>query len=157
MSRSEFEFAYDHIQKLLERRQAATSFYFSVNTGVMAALGLLLKDYNLGGWWTVVIAVLLIAGFIACWIWRCLIRHYAGLLDWWYARLRDLEESKPKNRQLITREYEDLYRSKGRHSITRLVLTLNWTFSVLYAIFAVGLLLSWLASCKLITIPAVMP
>jgi hypothetical protein len=71
MSRSEFEFAYDHIQKLLERRQAATSFYFSVNTGVMAALGLLLKDYELTGrCWTGVVAVLLIAGFFACWIWQ---------------------------------------------------------------------------------------
>ena len=67
------------------------------------------------------------------------------LLDWWYRHLRRLEASKPRDKQLITQEYEDLYTSKKRISTTKLMLVLANTLSGLYLVFALGLFVSWLA------------
>jgi len=131
----EFKFAFDHVEKLLDRRQLTTSFYLSVNTGIFAAIGLLVKDARLAEAWLTVATgtvLLLFAGFIACWIWRALLRQYFVLLDWWYARLRELEDRIPSSAQLVTREYQELYvaaekgKSARRIGMTRLELALNW-------------------------------
>jgi len=147
----EFQFAFAHVEKLLDRRQLTTSFYLSVNTGIFAAIGLLIKDAPLAeAWLTVSILLLLIAGFIACWIWRSLLRQYFILLDWWYARLRELEAANPDSAQLVTREYQELYEAAEdrepaqRIGMTRLELALNWVFTGLYVAFAIGLALNWL-------------
>lgn len=140
----EFQFAFDHVEKLLDRRQSMTSFYLSVNTGIFAAIGLLLKHpATTGVWLRFSILMLLCAGFIACWIWRSLLRQYEILLDWWYTGLRELERSMPDSARLVTREYEDLYVPGGGGKpigMTRRELALNWIFTALYMVFAVGIL-----------------
>lgn len=141
-----------HIEKLLDRRQNTTSFYLSVNVSISAVIGFLLKDTYLSSIWMVgSIFLLLSAGFIACWIWRSLLRQYEILLEWWYARLRELEGTVPELAKLITREYEELYlgieeQRDNRHQLgmTRQEIMLNWVFTGLYAIFAVGIILSLL-------------
>jgi hypothetical protein len=145
----EFRFAFDHVEKLLDRRQLITSFYFSVNTGIFAAIGLLIKDAQLPAeWLTGSVLLLLCAGFIACWIWRSLLSQYYILLDWWYARLRDLEAAAPDSARLVTQEYEEFYaveaRSVKRIGMTKLERRLNWVFTSLYVAFAVGITLNWL-------------
>lgn len=142
----EFQFAFDHVENLLDRRQSMTSFYLSVNTGIFAVIGLLIKDAPLAAeWLTGAILLLLIAGFIACWIWRSLLRQYEILLDWWYTRLRELEESMPDSARLVTREYEDLYLpGEERKSVgmTGRELALNWVFTSLYLAFAAGIMVT---------------
>ena len=158
MMDSEFQFTYDHIQRLLDRRQAANAFYFSVNTGILAALGFLLQQRSLNGdWWTGILFVLLLVGSITCWIWRATVHHFGRLLDWWYARLRDLEAGKPENRQLITYEYEALYCARQRSSVTWLLLVLNWTFTVLYIVAAGGLVVNWLGLFGVLPISPLFP
>jgi len=158
MTCPEFQFTYDHIQKLLDRRQTATAFYFSVNTGILAALGFLLQEGSFnGGWWTGILAVLLIVGYITCCIWRSTVHYFGKLLDWWYERLRELEASKPEDKQLVTQEYKALYSDKKRSSVTKLLLVLNWTFSVLYIVAAVGLIVNWLALLKVLPIAPILP
>lgn len=146
-----FKFAFDHVEKLLDRRQFTTSFYLSVNTAISAVVGLLSKRNGLATNWIVPsILVLLIAGLIACWIWRSLLRQYEILLDWWYTRLRELEAEMPSSPNLITREYQDLYlaakdkKPRERIGMTKRELALNWVFTGLYAIFACGLIISLL-------------
>ena len=51
MNFEEFKLALKHVEKLLYRRQSTTSFYLSVNTGILAVIGLLLKDSPLSGRW----------------------------------------------------------------------------------------------------------
>ena len=46
--------------------------------------------------------MLMLAGFVACWIWRSLIHQDRKRLDWWWARLRELEAEKPEQLQLVT-------------------------------------------------------
>ena len=148
----DFETAFSHIQKLLDRRQSTTSFYLSVNTVVLAVIGLLLKDAQLTGvWWAVSILALLGAGVLVCWIWRSLLYQYETLLDWWYTRLRELEAADPESAKLITREYEDLYvqtkevgSARQQIGMTERELILNTIFIALYGAFAIGILLTWI-------------
>jgi hypothetical protein len=147
----EFQLTLKHVEKLLDRRQTNTSFYLSVNTGILAAIGLLLKDSQLTeGWLLASILLLVCAGFIACWIWRSLLYQYEILLDWWYARLREFEASMPDSARLVTREYEDLYVAAKEHKPTKRVgmtkqeIALNWVFTGLYTVFAMGILWHWL-------------
>jgi hypothetical protein len=147
----EFQLALTHVEKLLDRRQSTTSFYLSVNTGILAVIGLLLKDSLLTGRWLAVsILLLLCAGFIACWVWRSLLYQYEILLDWWYARLRELEASTPDSVRLVTREYDELYvaakerKPSRRIGMTKRELVLNWIFTGLYIAFAIGVVWNWL-------------
>jgi hypothetical protein len=144
-----YQLTLDHIEKLLDRRQDTTSFYLSVNTAILAVIGLLVKDGSLHlSWLPVAIVLLLIAGIIACWIWRSLLHQYEILLDWWYARLRELEAEMPDSSQLITREYQELYLDvedkppRDRIGMTERELALNWVFTSLYVIFAAGIVIS---------------
>jgi len=145
----EFRLALAHVEKLLDRRQTTTSFYLSVNTGVFAAIGLLLRDVSLLERWVVgSVLLLLCAGLIACFIWRSLLRQYEILLDWWYSHLRELEASIPDSAQLITQEYQDLYAAAtGDHKpaqrigMTKREVALNWVFTALYTAFAIGIVL----------------
>ncbi len=148
-----YEMQQDHIKTLLDRRQSTTTFYLSVNTGILAVIGLLVKDAQMQAPWLVVsIVLLLIAGLIACWIWRSLLHQYEILLDWWYARLRELEADLPEPQRLITREYRDLYLTADqrppmrRLGMTQRELALNAVFMVLYALFAAGLIVNALLS-----------
>ena len=149
MATETFKSASDHIKTLLDRRQSTTSFYLSVNTGILAVIGLLVKDAQMQAPWLVAsIILLLIAGLIACWIWRSLLHQYEILLDWWYARLRELEESLPEAQRLITREYRELYLTAAKRptmqrlGMTQRELALNAIFMALYALFAVGLIVT---------------
>ncbi len=90
----DFKFGLEHVEKLLDRRQAITTFYLSVNAGIASIVGLLLKDAQLKQEWLLISVLLLLgAGLITCWIWRSLLQQYAILLDWWYARLREMKLS----------------------------------------------------------------
>ncbi len=50
-SRLDYQSTLDHVEKLVDRRQSTTSFYISLNAGIAAAIGLLLKDYALTQDW----------------------------------------------------------------------------------------------------------
>ena len=150
LNQDEFRLAFSHVEKLLDRRQHTTSFYLSVNTGISAVIGLLLKNAQLpAGWQVGAVLLLLGAGLIACWIWRSLLRQYEILLDWWYAHLRELEAAMHDSARLVTQEYEDLYvaakdkKPAQRIGMTKRELALNWILTALYAAFAVGVVLSF--------------
>jgi hypothetical protein len=147
----EFQFAVEHVEKMLDRRQTNTSFYLSVNAGILAVVGLLLTEFqSRQDWLPVSILLLACAGLIACWIWRALLHQYEILLDWWYARLRELEASMPDSAKLVTREYNELYvaakddRPSKQIGMTKRELALNWVFLGLYLAFAIGIVWFWL-------------
>jgi hypothetical protein len=147
----EYSLALAHTEKLLDRRQSITSFYLSVNAAIATVIGLLVKDaQHQQELLPVAILLLLAAGLGACWIWRSLIKQYKRLLDWWYARLRELEAGLPDSARLVTREYQELYapatsgKSVTRIGMTQRELALNWIFIGLYLVFGAGIVLSLL-------------
>jgi hypothetical protein len=148
---SQYKFAIGHVEKLLDRRLSITSFYLSVNAAIATVIGLLVKDAQLQQeLLSFAILLLIAAGLGACWIWRSLIKQYERLLNWWYARLRELEAGLPDSARLVTREYEELYApAKGgkpapRIGMTQRELALNWIFIGLYVVFGAGIILSLL-------------
>ena len=71
--------------------------------------------------------------------------QYEILLEWWNARLRELEAAMPDSARLITREYQDLFvtaEPAQQIGMTKRELALNWIFTGLYVLFAVGIGLS---------------
>jgi hypothetical protein len=75
-ARFEYQYALDHVEKLLDRRQSTTSFYISINAGIAAAIGLLLKDTPLAqDWLWTSVFLLLLTGCIGYLIWLCLLRQ----------------------------------------------------------------------------------
>lgn len=141
----DYELAITHIEKLLDRRQITTTFYLSVNTGIAAAVGLIINNNQLSGWWLIgALLLLIVTGVIACIIWRSLLLQYQVMLDWWYTQVRDLEAMTPESTRLFSREYQELIlddkdngsKSKAKIGLTSRELALNWVFLSVY--FALG-------------------
>lgn len=135
----ELNFAFEHIEKLLDRRHTMTTFYVSVNTVILAILGILVQSVHIETrLLAMCVGLLLTAGFMTCWIWRSLLQQYKTLIGWWYSRLREIEDSIPNSFRLINQEYEDLYLRTKKIGMTQRELVLNWLLSSLYFIFLAG-------------------
>lgn len=62
----EFLWAVEHVEKLVDRRQTTTSFFLSVNTAILAGIGLLSKDVQIRPDWLMIsIVMLLISGLLS--------------------------------------------------------------------------------------------
>lgn len=134
----------------MSRRQSVTSIYLSVNAAIIGALAYMLKgSHPLTLGQQVAMVLLMIAGIVACSLWRRLVLRYSALLDWWYAELRSLEQREPELGDLVNREFAAFYQRRKTSADTRsrpeLHLTvyesrLSWLFTVTYAVFTVILL-----------------
>jgi hypothetical protein len=144
-----YHFAADHMEKLTDRRQINTSFFVTVNTAIVAVIGLLIKDAQLGyGWLQPAVFLLLCAGIAVCWVWQRLLHLYGELIGWWYARLRDLEADLPGSARLVTLEYEQYYQDPNtarRMSMTRSESHLCNLLIILYSVFALGMVVYWIS------------
>lgn len=140
----------NQVNKLTERRQAVTSTYLSVNAAIVGAIAFILKDVSMIDWGKQLsVLMLLVAGVIACTLWRKLINQYSDLLSWWYTQLRQFEIEIQDNPKLLTREYQEVYQDATRKvpmGITRYETRLTWIFTGIYSCFGlviVSALLIW--------------
>ena len=142
---NEYQLFFDHVNSLIERRKSVTTTYLSVNTAVTAAIAFLFKDAQLQGWTQRSSAlILLVAGLVACTLWRRLIQHYSTMIGWWYGRLRYLEGQLQETSKSITEEYNQQIAPPGKVT-TRLSaheLRLVNLFMIMYSLFSIGILLS---------------
>jgi len=144
----EFDVYLGHVNRLVERRQAVTTTYISVNVALTGAMAFLLSGPRAAT--NVATLVLLCAGVIAATFWRRIIGQYRVLLDWWYGQLRVLEMATPHSSKLITKEYEELYgRDQGQHKRSKIALGLadyevglTWLFTAIYAIAGAAIVTS---------------
>lgn len=95
----EFDVYLGHVNRLVERRQAVTTTYISVNVALTGAMAFLLSGPHAAT--NVATLLLLCAGVIAATFWRRIIGQYRVLLNWWYGQLRALEMATPYSRKLI--------------------------------------------------------
>ena len=133
---------WDHVNRLMGRRQSMTTIHLSVNAAIIGATAYILKGkVSFVGWQLLAMLLLLLTGMAASYMWTRLVAHYSTLLDWWYSTLRELESSHEHELpNLITREYKRFYTrpSKGpRLWFTRHELRLARLFIVAYAVFSV--------------------
>lgn len=139
----EYQLALEQVDKLVVRRQTASSTFLTVNTAIIGAIAFLARDYGLQGTGAQLAAlVLFVAAIGSTHLWRGLIRQHNISLTWWYAQLRKLEEELPCTK-LISREYSDLYDPKTSRAkkqigmLTPYEVYLTWFFTGVYAVFTI--------------------
>lgn len=146
----EYRLFLDYVVKMTERRGTITTTYLSVNAAIAGALGLIFRDIQPHVWGQQLAGlVLLLAGIIACNLWRRLINQYSILMKWWYEKLRILEPSMPNSSQLLVKEFKELYQaSSGKPSIglTHYETQLTWLFTALYILFGIAIAIVLIAN-----------
>ena len=139
----EYRLFLDYVVKMIERRGGITTTYLSVNAAIAGIMALIFKDIQ-GMPWGQQLAglVLLVAGIVACGLWRRLIIQYSTSLGWWYERLRNLEAQIPNSTQPLSAEYHALYQPRSGKipvGLTRYETQLTWLFTAIYALLGVVL------------------
>ncbi len=147
---NEYKLFLEYVIKMTERRGSVTSTYLSVNAAIAGAIALIFKDIEVELWGQQLAGfALLLAGVVACILWRILIRQYSTLLGWWYEKLRILETEIPDSAQLLSKEYADLYKigpKKTTIGLTRYETRLTWLFTIIYGAFGLVILVLFIAS-----------
>ena len=90
--KDEYLMVWDHVNRLMGRRQSMTTIHLSVNAAIIGATAYILKGkVSFVGWQLLAMLLLLLTGMAASYMWTRLVAHYSTLLDWWYSTLRELE------------------------------------------------------------------
>jgi len=137
--------------RFTERRQTISNTYVTVNSLLLAAIGLLIKDIGARGIWTLLLPLPLVAAGIAVSLWwRQLIHKYKALVGLRINALREMEELPEMAEsvkmyhikdELYPRDAEgNMIPGKGLN-FSDLEVRLPWLFLVLYSLFGVGLLI----------------
>ena len=107
----EYKLIIEDAARFTERRQTISNMYVAVNSLLLAAIGLLIKDLGARGVWTLLLPLpLVIAGIAVCLWWAQLIRKYKLLVGLRIDTLRQMEESPQMAQSVkIFRAEDDLY------------------------------------------------
>lgn len=142
----EYKFFSERIQRLSERRQAATQTYLTVNTAIFAVLALLIKDIGFRGWGLVMVSLpLFLVGVLACIVWYMIIVQYKNLIGWHYEQLREIEQILSESHRIFRKEWEKFFsprQGKERFGFSRLEVWLLRMFLGLSAVYGVGLVVA---------------
>ena len=142
----EYKLFVDDTARLSERRQTVSNIYVAVNTLLLAAIGLLIKDLGARDLWTLLLPLPLITAGIAVSLWwRQLIRKYKKLVGLRIDALREMEDEMPESVKMY--HVEDKLYPRDEHGMmipgkglnfSDLEARLPMLFVVLYCISGVG-------------------
>lgn len=82
-------------EALVQRRQGVNTFFLSVNSLLLAAAGLIVRDGSLGGVEPLILVSLSVSGGALCWVWRRLISSYRQLSAGKFKVIHALERRLP--------------------------------------------------------------
>ncbi len=142
----EYKLIVDDTARLSERRQTVSNIYVAVNSLLLAAIGLLIKELGVRGLWTLLLPLPLItAGIAVCLWWRQLIRKYKKLVGLRIDMLREIEDDMPVSTKMYHAEDRLYPRNEDGRMISGkglnfsdLEARLPMLFVVLYCIFGIG-------------------
>ena len=142
----EYKLFVDDTARLSERRQTVSNIYVAVNSILLAAIGLLIKELGAPGSWTLLLPLPLITAGIAISLWWYqLIREYKKLVGLRIDSLRDMEVEMPDSVKMYHLEDKLYPRAEDGKMIagkglnfSDLEARLPMLFVVLYVIFGVG-------------------
>jgi hypothetical protein len=145
----EYKLFVDDTARFTERRQTVSNIYVGVNSLLLAAIGLLIKDLGARGLWTLVLPLPLITAGIAVSLWwRQLIRKYKMLVGLRVSTLREMEDEMPDSAKMYHVEDKLYPRDENGKMIpgkglnfSDLEARLPMVFVVLYCIFGIGLIM----------------
>ncbi len=142
----EYKLFVDDTARFSERRQTISNIYVAVNSLLLAAIGLLIKDLGARSPWTMLLPLpLIVAGILVCLWWRQLIRKYKKLVGIRIDTLREMEDGMTGSvkmyhveDELYPRDEEDkMIPGKGLN-FADLEAKLPTLFVVLYCVFGTG-------------------
>ena len=142
----EYKFFVDDTARLSERRQTVSNIYVAVNSLLLAAIGLLIKELGARGSWTLLLPLpLIMAGIAVSLWWRQLIRKYKKLVGLRIDTLRKMEDEMSESVKMYHVEDKLYPRDEDGEMIpgkglnfSDLEARLPMLFVVLYCIFGVG-------------------
>ena len=127
----------EQTEKLIERRNATSRYFLTINTGFVAILGLALQHKPTGAAaWLVALAL---AGIAVCVIWAQLTRSYRVLTKARFEVITEMEQRLPA--APYSDEWQRIKQSpahQGYTSISRLESMVPWVFAVIYAVLLVA-------------------
>ncbi|MDD2756026.1 MAG: hypothetical protein PHS80_10910 [Methanothrix sp.] len=144
----EYSLFIEDTARLSERRQTISNTYVAVNSLLLVAIGLLIKDLGATGVWRLLLPVpLIVSGIIISRRWSELLSNYKKLVGFRINVLKDMEKKMSGIENMYHRE-ELIYPmdgSSGSHSIHGLNFSdkeqaLPKIFILLYCIFGLGLI-----------------
>lgn len=142
----EYKLFVDDTARLSERRQTVSNIYVAVNSLLLTAIGLLIKELGARGLWVLLLPLPLVTAGIAVSLWwRQLIRKYKKLVGLRIDTLREMEDEMPESVKMYHVEDKLYPRDEGGEMIpgeglnfSDLEARLPMLFVVLYCIFGVG-------------------
>jgi len=119
--------------QISSRRQSTNSFFLSINTGVLALLGIL-ANINFPGIGSIWLSVVCLAGATLCYLWYRLIRSYRDLNTAKFAVIHELETKLP----VAPYDAEWVAVGKGKNKklywpSTHVEIAVPWVFIILYS------------------------
>lgn len=144
----EYSLFIEDTARLSERRQTVSNTYVAVNSLLLVAIGLLVKDLGATGVWRLLLPVpLIISGIIISRRWSELLSNYKKLVGFRIIVLKEMEKKMSGIENMYHRE-DLLYPrdgSSGSHSIGGLNFSdkeqaLPKIFILLYYLFGLGLI-----------------
>jgi hypothetical protein len=141
----EYKLFVEDTARFSERRQKVSSTYVAVNSIILSAVALLVKDAGLfTRWQALAVVPLLLAGIFISLHWRQLILNYKKLVGFRVRQLKAIEESKGMagsfqmyhaEEELYPRDEQDLLHSRKGLNFSDLERWLPWVFVTLYILF----------------------
>jgi len=148
----EYKFFIDDTSRFSERRQTISNIYMAVNSLLLTAIALLIKDLTVQTSWNWLLSLPLIAAGIAVSIWWSqLIYRYKELVRLRIRVLRDLEDEMENSVKMY--HQEDVLYPVDKNgnpipgqglNISDIEINLPKLFIVLYCIFGLALFLVWI-------------
>jgi len=148
----EYKLFVEDTARFSERRQTISNIYVAVNSLLLAAIGLLIKDLAAKGLWGLLLPLpLVVAGIAVSLWWRQLIYKYKALVGLRIDTLREMEELPEMAESVEMYHVEDrlyprdaegkMIPGKGLN-FSDLEVRLPWLFLALYSLFGIGLLIA---------------
>jgi len=149
----EYKFFIEDTARLTERRQTVTNIYVAVNTILLSAVALLVKDAGLQRWIVAATTIMLLfAGIVICLFWRQLIVRYKKLVGLRLDELRQMEDLPEMagcqrmyhvEDKMYPRDAQgNMLKTRGRMDFSDLERQLPNVFMVLYGLFLAGILIA---------------
>lgn len=139
----EYKLFVEDTARFSERRQKVGSTYVAVNSIILSAIALIVKDIGLTTRWQALVVIpLLVAGIAICLSWRQLILNYKELVNLRIKNLRAIEELPEMIGSFRMYHTEDELYPPGEPrkglNFSDLERWLPWIFLGLYILFLIG-------------------
>ena len=145
----EYKFLVEDTARFTDRRQNASTLYTSVNSILIAAISLIVKDLNLlNGFAAAASLVIVAAGLTVCFSWISYVTSYKKLISLRFDVLKEMENhpAMSESVKIYQREEKEIYgKDEKKGLFTQIELNLPKIFIALYIIALASVLIAFLA------------